>query len=151
MRIIGSGMGVNLITVRRGRAVEASSVTLGRRYTGVSLAFRFDSSRSLMLMSVVMVYKGWHCIAKEDSEFSVESKAAVREVKVQHSPHPARALTYGPGYNGGGYGGRMEPDGRVMRLVTTTIPKSSGYLVCGVSGRQYYSHGYPPLGGGGYN
>ena len=66
---------------------------------------------------------------------------------------PSAAPTYGhmgPGGNGGGYGGRMETDGFGDEGDSNYHTAGSGSLVGGVSGGQYYSHGYPPQGGG-YN
>jgi len=87
-----------------------------------------------MLLSVMMVYKYWDSITKEDLEFSVGSKAAVWEVK-----DPLLAAGSGAGdyeddgasnYHGGG------------------APAS---LVGGVSGGQLYGKGGPGGGyGGGY-
>jgi hypothetical protein len=102
----------------------------------------------------MMVYKYWDSITKEDLEFSVGSKAAVWEVKDPLLATPSAAPTYGhmgPGGNGGGYGGRMETDGFGDEGDSNYHTPGSGSLVGGVSGGQYYSHGYPPQGGGGYN
>ena len=82
-----------------------------------------------MLLSVMMVYKYWDSITKEDLEFSVGSKTSVWEVK-----DPLLA-----GVRGGG---------------TDYDDDQSNYhaqpsLVGGVSGGQLYqvqSHGYPPQG-----
>jgi len=84
-----------------------------------------------MLLSVMMVYKYWDSITKEDLEFSVGSKAAVWEVK-----DPLLA-----GVRGGG-----------MEYVDDDQSNYHGQpasLVGGVSGGQLYqghSHGYPPQG-----
>lgn len=88
-----------------------------------------------MLLSVMMVYKYWDSITREDLEFSVGSKAAVWEVKdpllngsapMDHSEedvgsayHAPPSLVggmsggqlYGAGGNGGGGGRRYPPNG----------------------------------------
>lgn len=89
-----------------------------------------------MLLSVMMVYKYWDSITKEDLEFSVGSKATVWEVKdpllasggADYSEEDASS--YFPGAGNGG-------------------PAAS--LVGGVSGQQWYGgrgqapgRGYPP-------
>jgi len=82
-----------------------------------------------MLLSVMMVYKYWDSITKEDLEFSVGSKTSVWEVK-----DPLLA-----GVRGGG----TEYDDDQSNY----HPQPS--LVGGVSGGQLYqaqSHGYPPQG-----
>jgi len=84
-----------------------------------------------MLLSVMMVYKYWDSITKEDLEFSVGSKAAVWEVK-----DPLLA-----GVRGGGmeYGDDDQ----------SNYHGQPASLVGGVSGGQLYqghSHGYPPQG-----
>jgi hypothetical protein len=85
-----------------------------------------------MLLSVMMVYKYWDSITKEDLEFSVGSKAAVWEVKEPF---------LGQGQN------EWEDD---------TASHYKGHpasLVGGVSGGQYYQqpggpgYGYPPAHG----
>lgn len=96
-----------------------------------------------MLLSVMMVYKYWDSITKEDLEFSVGSKAAVWEVK-----DPLLASAAPP--TAGGYGGfrGMEHDGYGDDDASNY--QAPGSLVGGVSGGQYYnhgSHGYPPQGG----
>jgi len=87
-----------------------------------------------MLLSVMMVYKYWDSITKEDLEFSVGSKAAVWEVKDPLLAAPA--MDYADdgdtqsNYNGG-----------------------AASLVGGVSGGQYYQQGAPQSyqqGGHGY-
>jgi hypothetical protein len=83
-----------------------------------------------MLLSVMMVYKYWDSITKEDLEFSVGSKAAVWEVK-----DPLLA-------GGGGMGGGGE-----YEEADSNYHGAPASLVGGVSGGQYYSHGYPPQGG----
>jgi len=99
-----------------------------------------------MLLSVMMVYKYWDSITKEDLEFSVGSKAAVWEVK-----DPLLASASAPGV--GGYGGAPAYGGpRPMENDGYPDDDGSNYhtpasLVGGVSGGQYYSHGYPPQGG----
>ena len=86
-----------------------------------------------MLLSVMMVYKYWDSITKEDLEFSVGSKAAVWEVK--------DPLLAGGAGGDGGYG---EDDQSYYHGGT---PAS---LVGGVSGQQWYNQrpqqgrGYPP-------
>ncbi|KAK2464866.1 hypothetical protein APHAL10511_002942 [Amanita phalloides] len=83
-----------------------------------------------ILLSVMMVYKYWDSITREDLEFSVGSKATVWEVK---DP----LLTPGGPPGPGGY----DDDGSAYHA-----PAS---LVGGVSGQQYYqkpaARGYPPM------
>ncbi|KAG8892710.1 Chitin synthase, class 7 [Tulasnella sp. 408] len=97
-----------------------------------------------MLLSVMMVYKYWDSITKEDLEFSVGSKAAVWEVK---DPLLTSAAPTTGGY--GGFGGRgMDHDGYGDDDASNY--HAPGSLVGGVSGGQYYghgNHGYPPQGG----
>jgi len=102
-----------------------------------------------MLLSVMMVYKYWDSITKEDLEFSVGSKAAVWEVK---DPLLSAGAGGGNGgasaYSGGGYSGyggglkAGEPDG--YGDDDGSQYHAQGSLVGGVGGEQYYSHGYPP-------
>jgi len=82
-----------------------------------------------MLLSVMMVYKYWDSITKEDLEFSVGSKAAVWEVKdplLAGSDYPEDDAS---NYHAGGGGGTAS-------------------LVGGISGQQMYGGGgrggYPP-------
>ena len=83
-----------------------------------------------MLLSVMMVYKYWDSITKEDLEFSVGSKAAVWEVK-----DPLLA----------GNGGNDYDDDQ--SYYHGGVPAS---LVGGVSGQQrYLGRGYPPSSEGG--
>jgi len=87
-----------------------------------------------MLLSVMMVYKYWDSITKEDLEFSVGSKAAVWEVK-----DPLLA-----GGRGGGGGMTEYADDDQSNY------QAQPSLVGGVSGNQLYNqantHGYPPQG-----
>jgi len=80
-----------------------------------------------MLLSVMMVYKYWDSITKEDLEFSVGSKAAVWEVK-------------DPLLAGGGGAEYGEED--------TQSYHGPGSIVGGIGGQQMYhaggAHGYPP-------
>ncbi|KII86256.1 hypothetical protein PLICRDRAFT_43838 [Plicaturopsis crispa FD-325 SS-3] len=79
-----------------------------------------------MLLSVMMIYKYWDSITREDLEFSVGSKAAVWEVKDpllasstdEYSEHDTAS-----NYHGGG------------------VPAAPASLVGGVSGQQLYSKG----------
>lgn len=86
-----------------------------------------------MLLSVMMVYKYWDSITREDLEFSVGSKAAVWEVK--------DPLLAGSGSGGGEYN---EEDG------ASNYHGGPASLVGGVSGQQLYqkggygARGYPP-------
>ncbi|PFH46491.1 hypothetical protein AMATHDRAFT_7746 [Amanita thiersii Skay4041] len=96
-----------------------------------------------MLLSVMMVYKYWDSITKEDLEFSVGSKAAVWEVK-----DPVLA----PGGAAPGGGGPMGPGGMYDEDVSSNY-HAPGSLVGGMSGAQMYSQkmvGYGLRGGGGY-
>lgn len=82
-----------------------------------------------MLLSVMMVYKYWDSITKEDLEFSVGNKAAVWEVK-----DPLLA-----GRGGGEYADEDQ----------SNYHGAPASLVGGVSGGQLYqggAHGYPPQG-----
>ncbi|KAG8857412.1 Chitin synthase, class 7 [Tulasnella sp. 330] len=101
-----------------------------------------------MLLSVMMVYKYWDSITKEDLEFSVGSKAAVWEVK-----DPLLAAGGGNGgasaYGGAGAGyGSYGTGPNVMDNEyddnNSQYHAAPGSLVGGVGGEQYYSHGYPP-------
>jgi hypothetical protein len=94
-----------------------------------------------MLLSVMMVYKYWDSITKEDLEFSVGSKAAVWEVK--------DPLLAGGRERGGGAAEYETED------VQSTYHGAPASLVGGVSGAQYYQggggshgYGYPPQGYG---
>ncbi|KAH9850615.1 chitin synthase III catalytic subunit [Lenzites betulinus] len=83
-----------------------------------------------MLLSVMMVYKYWDSITREDLEFSVGSKATVWEVK---DPLLAGGMDYGDEDSASNY--------------THAGPPAS--LVGGVSGKQLYQNGaggrgYPP-------
>ncbi|KZT61849.1 hypothetical protein CALCODRAFT_328073 [Calocera cornea HHB12733] len=89
-----------------------------------------------MLLSVMMVYKYWDSITKEDLEFSVGNKAAVWEVKdpllAGSSPSGGMGLDY------------PEED------LQSNYRGAPASLVGGVSGQQYYQgYGsqYPPQGG----
>jgi len=97
-----------------------------------------------MLLSVMMVYKYWDSITKEDLEFSVGSKAAVWEVKdpLLAQEYNDSAEDTASNFHGPGMGGGVAPS-----------------LVGGISGAQMYGGkggygygggrgGYPP--GGGY-
>lgn len=96
-----------------------------------------------MLLSVMMVYKYWDDITKEDLEFSVGSKAAVWEVKDPLLVSGVTPVTTG---YGGGFGGRHEGEGYPDDDGSNYHTPAS--LVGGVSGGQFYgSHGYPPQGG----
>lgn len=99
-----------------------------------------------VLLSVMMVYKYWDSITKEDLEFSVGSKAAVWEVKDPLLAGYGNAGTSGMGggassYGGGGYGrggaGDHYDDGNQYG---GNGPQSYGGG--GPSGK----HGYPPQG-----
>ncbi|KAG8837729.1 Chitin synthase, class 7 [Serendipita sp. 400] len=79
-----------------------------------------------ILLSVMMVYKYWDSITKEDLEFSVGSKAAVWEVK-----EPFLG-------NGGGAGEQWEED------AVSHYGGAAPSLVGGISGGQYYQHQQPP-------
>jgi hypothetical protein len=89
-----------------------------------------------MLLAVMMVYKYWDSITKEDLEFSVGSKAAVWEVKEP--------------FLGAGGGGEPWEDDAVSHY-----GGAAPSLVGGVSGGQYYhqqqqggaGYGYPPAQG----
>ncbi|KAG5652829.1 Chitin synthase, class 7 [Sphagnurus paluster] len=90
-----------------------------------------------MLLSVMMVYKYWDSITKEDLEFSVGSKAAVWEVK---DPLLANAGT---------------PDYPEEDTASNYHGGPAASLVGGVSGQQLYApqaqkggyRGYPPSDG----
>ncbi|GJJ13840.1 Chitin synthase, class 7 [Clathrus columnatus] len=80
-----------------------------------------------MLLSVMMVYKYWDSITKEDLEFSVGSKAAVWEVK-------------DPLLTGGGADYSEEDN-------STSYHGPPASIVGGMTGATMYSsHGYPPQG-----
>ncbi|EKM77066.1 hypothetical protein AGABI1DRAFT_115471 [Agaricus bisporus var. burnettii JB137-S8] len=90
-----------------------------------------------MLLSVMMVYKYWDSITREDLEFSVGSKLAVWEVK--------DPLLAGPG------GPEYDED-----TASNYHNGAPGSLIGGVSGNQLYqkggfpARGYPPSAGPGY-
>jgi len=98
-----------------------------------------------ILLSVMMVYKYWDSITKEDLEFSVGSKVAVWEVK---DPLLAGYGNSGgggqSGYSRGGYGGGGYD--------YEDVHGPTGSIVGGTSGAQMYAggssgkHGYPPQG-----
>jgi len=98
-----------------------------------------------VLLSVMMVYKYWDSITKEDLEFSVGSKVAVWEVK---DPLLAGFGNSGgggqSGYSRGGYGGGGYD--------YEDVHGPTGSIVGGTSGTQMYAgspagkHGYPPQG-----
>ncbi|KAG8742946.1 Chitin synthase, class 7 [Ceratobasidium sp. 414] len=94
-----------------------------------------------MLLAVMMVYKYWDSITKEDLEFSVGSKQSVWEIK---DPLLAPENEYGVEDSKSAYGPGSMYQGH---------PAS---LVGGVSGQAYYGgggaggHGYPPHQGYGH-
>ena len=83
-----------------------------------------------ILLSVMMVYKYWDSITKEDLEFSVGSKQAVWEVKEP--------------FMGGGNGGNEQWEEDAVSHYG-----GAPSLVGGVSGGQYYPHQPQQQGGGG--
>jgi len=100
-----------------------------------------------ILLSVMMVYKYWDSITKEDLEFSVGSKVAVWEVKDPllagyGSSGGGGASSQGGGF-GRGYGSGYDND---------ELHGPAGSIVGGTSGAQMYGggpsgkHGYPPQG-----
>jgi len=100
-----------------------------------------------MLLSVMMVYKYWDSITREDLEFSVGSKASVWEVK---DPLLAGSNN-GPNLGAGSSGGLdySEED----NTSNYHVPGGRGggapaSLVGGVSGGQLYQQGYGGGGGG---
>jgi len=104
-----------------------------------------------VLLAIMMVYKYWDSITREDLEFSVGSKATVWEVK---DPLLSGATGYPGGsardYSeedvGSNYGGYAPPPGVGNNNKTAS-------LVGGVSGAQLYnqkSYGAGGRGGGGY-
>jgi hypothetical protein len=94
-----------------------------------------------MLLSVMMIYKYWDSITREDLEFSVGSKAAVWEVK---DPLLAGGSTGALDYSEEDGGGTYYPGDNASNY---HAPAS---LVGGVSGQQLYGkgpgRGYPPPG-----
>ena len=117
-----------------------------------------------VLLSVMMVYKYWDSITKEDLEFSVGSKVAVWEVKDPLLAGYGNAgMASGSGFgNGagsshqGGYG-RGGGNDYYDDASHYGVPQQygggkTGSLVGGVSGNQLYGsggskqHGYPPQG-----
>jgi len=98
-----------------------------------------------VLLSVMMVYKYWDSITKEDLEFSVGSKAAVWEVK---DPLLTAGVGNGGGgaYGAGGFGGYGGPGSAQHDMYDDDGSQyhAQGSLVGGVGGEQYYTHGYPP-------
>jgi uncharacterized membrane protein YgcG len=80
-----------------------------------------------MLLSVMMVYKYWDSITKEDLEFSVGSKQAVWEVKDPLLAQPAGGMSDYPEDDGSNYhGGGGAP----------------ASLVGGLTGQQFYNQGH---------
>jgi len=81
-----------------------------------------------MLLSVMMVYKYWDSITKEDLEFSVGSKAAVWEVK------EPLLTTGGADYS--------EEESNYHGAPASIVGGMTGATMYGHGG----SHGYPPQG-----
>ncbi|KAJ7246368.1 chitin synthase III catalytic subunit-domain-containing protein [Mycena rebaudengoi] len=108
-----------------------------------------------MLLSVMMVYKYWDSITREDLEFSVGSKAAVWEVK---DPLLAAA---GPDHNypgGGNYNNNAHFNYSEEDTASNYHGGAPASLVGGVSGAQLYggggqqhSPGFTPHGAQGFN
>ncbi|KAF7297581.1 hypothetical protein MKEN_01380800 [Mycena kentingensis (nom. inval.)] len=95
-----------------------------------------------ILLSVMMVYKYWDSITREDLEFSVGSKAAVWEVK-----DPLLAADSGPEYGAGGPGRSFPGTAHYNYSEEDTASAYNGgppaSLVGGVSGGQLYGQGGP--------
>jgi len=102
-----------------------------------------------LLLAIMMVYKYWDSITREDLEFSVGSKAAVWEVKdpllsgSNGYPGGSARGDYSEEDVGSNYGGYAPPPGFSNNKTAS--------LVGGVSGTQYYNNqkgggarGYPP-------
>lgn len=102
-----------------------------------------------MLLSVMMVYKYWDSITKEDLEFSVGSKAAVWEVKdpllAQSDYNQSEEDTVS--YHGGGGFAPSLVGGVSGGQLYGSLPKGGGYGGGPHGGN--YGRAYPP-GGGGY-
>jgi len=105
-----------------------------------------------MLLSVMMVYKYWDSITKEDLEFSVGSKAAVWEVKdpllAQSDYNQSEDDT--ASYHGGGGFAPSLVGGVSGGQLYGNLPKG-GYNGGGGGGGGYggnYGRAYPPAGGG---
>jgi len=97
-----------------------------------------------MLLSVMMVYKYWDSITREDLEFSVGSKAAVWEVKDPLLAGAGAGLDYGmPGNN---YAGTTHYNYSEEDTASNYHGGAPASLVGGVSGAQLYSNtpGYNP-------
>ncbi|KAJ7081300.1 chitin synthase III catalytic subunit-domain-containing protein [Mycena belliarum] len=90
-----------------------------------------------MLLSVMMIYKYWDSITREDLEFSVGSKAAVWEVK---DPLLAGG---GPDYSvpGGNYAGTAHYNYSEEDTASNFNGGAPASLVGGVSGGQLYGSG----------
>ncbi|KAJ7163088.1 chitin synthase III catalytic subunit-domain-containing protein [Mycena filopes] len=104
-----------------------------------------------MLLSVMMVYKYWDSITREDLEFSVGSKAAVWEVKDPLLAGGDAGPNYGaPGanYANNAHYNYSEEDTASNFHGGGGAPAS---LVGGVSGAQMYNGGGGGGGGGGFN
>ncbi|KAJ7719933.1 chitin synthase III catalytic subunit-domain-containing protein [Mycena metata] len=100
-----------------------------------------------MLLAVMMVYKYWDSITREDLEFSVGSKAAVWEVK---DPLLAGDAAAGPPYGAPGPNYANTAHYNYSEEDTASNFHGGGApasLVGGVSGAQMYGGG----GGGGFN
>jgi len=112
-----------------------------------------------VLLSVMMVYKYWDSITREDLEFSVGSKAAVWEIKdplLAGSYEDSSDAGYGANtgslyHGGGGYGNGSQYGGNAQSMYGGPSPS----LVGGLSGTQMYGgagtgkgghggRGYPP-------
>ncbi|KAJ7134254.1 chitin synthase III catalytic subunit-domain-containing protein [Mycena epipterygia] len=97
-----------------------------------------------MLLSVMMVYKYWDSITREDLEFSVGSKAAVWEVK-----DPLLAGGGGPDYGlaGSNYGATAHYNYSEEDTASNYHGGAPASLVGGVSGAQMYGSGGGPAPG----
>ncbi|KAJ7605506.1 chitin synthase III catalytic subunit-domain-containing protein [Mycena polygramma] len=98
-----------------------------------------------MLLSVMMVYKYWDSITREDLEFSVGSKAAVWEVKDPLLAGGGAGPDYGvPGNN---YPGTAHQNYSEEDTASNYHGGAPASLVGGVSGAQLYGGGAPPMHG----
>ncbi|KAK0197890.1 chitin synthase III catalytic subunit-domain-containing protein [Armillaria mellea] len=114
-------------------------------------------SELCVLLSVMMVYKYWDSITREDLEFSVGSKQAVWEVKdpLLSSGYPGSSNASAPSGDYSEEDGGSNYHGGYNNNYGSGGAGKPASLVGGVSGAQLYQQrggynrgGYPPAGGG---
>ncbi|KAJ7637517.1 chitin synthase III catalytic subunit-domain-containing protein [Mycena rosella] len=95
-----------------------------------------------MLLSVMMVYKYWDSITREDLEFSVGSKAAVWEVRDPLLAGGGNGPDYG-GVPGNNYANNQQYNYSEEDTASNYHGGAPASLVGGVSGAQLYNGGAP--------